>query len=74
MNPEIGDICLFTYAEGQVLPAIIVAINEDKTINLQVFTNNSNGVTFCDSRPQGKEVGSWHFPVFELDLLPDTGL
>jgi len=48
---------------GTVVPAIIVGLEEDGSVNLQTFYN-APGIGFWNNvrHSPGKESGTWHFP------------
>jgi hypothetical protein len=49
---------------GEHRPAVVVKVNDDGTVNLQVFTDVSdqqNNIMWKGSVTQGAEVGQWHW-------------
>lgn len=48
-------------AEGQILPAVIVAIWEPGSVNLQVSLDG-NDLYWATSRKEGDDAGQWHWP------------
>lgn len=63
-KPTIGRIVHFKTEEGDVLAAVIVGVNEDKTVNLNVFTNNdvSQPVIRIKNIEQGEGEKKWSWP------------
>lgn len=52
------------YGNGsEELPAIIVAVWSDTTVNVQVFSDNKLGTFWKTSIQKGDQEGQWNFPV-----------
>ena len=51
-TPTLGKILIFTNENGEVFPAIVVKVNDDSTVNLQVF-EDSNSIRYINSYQGG---------------------
>lgn len=47
---------------GKIVPALVVAVNEDCSIAAQVFLDGPNEIYFIDDVFQGNENGTWRWP------------
>lgn len=47
---------------GDQLPAMVVGVNDDGTLNLKVFTNNRSAGHWAPCIVQGDEPGCWNWP------------
>jgi hypothetical protein len=61
MKPSIGRIVHIIKLTGEHLPAIVVAVNVDGSVNVQVFRNEM-GMVFVPSVVEGQGAGAWHWP------------
>ena len=74
MKPTIGRIVIFNMPEYLIngvngnksykLPAIIVAVWSETTVNLKVITDGQNDL-WVTSVSQGDAVNNWNWPVKE---------
>jgi len=51
---KLGQIIEYATESGEILPAIVVKVNDDDTANLQVF-EDGNGVRYIPNYEGGKE-------------------
>lgn len=74
MKPTIGRIVIFNVPEyimngingnkSSQLPAIIVAVWSETTVNLKIITDGQNDI-WATSVSQGDGVNQWNWPVIE---------
>jgi hypothetical protein len=74
MKPTIGRIVIFNvpdYIKNGIngnkqdkLPAIIVAVWSETTVNLKVITDGQNDI-WTTSVSQGDNVNQWNWPIIE---------
>ena len=53
---------------ADTLPAIIVAVWSDTTINAQVFVDGHTSTMWKTSINQGDEIGQWNWPYIQNDI------
>lgn len=66
IKPTTGRVVLYTYGASQA-PAFITGVNEDGTVNLHVFPNESRDCFFCPDVVQGDADGQWDWMPFQKD-------
>ena len=63
-EPEIGDIVIYFHSiseGGQGVPAIVTHVWSAQTVNLQIFTDSTEGVIFRTSIVKGTAGNTWNF-------------
>ena len=62
MTPGLGRIVLYR-SDGKDSPAIVVAVSEDGTVNLQVFADAPYPPVWRGPCKEGDGDNEWHWPV-----------
>ncbi len=63
-KPCVGRIVHFAIEKDEILPAIIVGVNDDETVNLRVFTNGefAQAAMLLRNVKEGTKEKQWSWP------------
>lgn len=62
MRPTIGRIVFYFTGNKKTLPAIVVSVFDDATVNLQVFDDGKDGCYYVNHVSQGFDTTNWNWP------------
>ncbi len=64
MKPTLGRIVHYNL-RGQMLAAMVCRVQDDGSVNLQVFEGGTNGSRLVTEVREGTVSGTWHWPPRE---------